>query len=145
MESHFIPKEETGLASVFLYRLNGKQQGFFLFFLVSSAFTVSLILAGCVGHRGGPLSEAGAIGPSGLSVGWKLPQFHVVSLIKSKEYVPAEKTGLLVWPCREGCIVLFGPVPATICQHSCLVTCSLLFLLFTQDECDTGGFLQSRR
>lgn len=98
------------------------------------------------GIRGGPLSEAGAIGPSGLSVGWKLPQFHAVSnLIKSKEYVPAEKTGLLVWPCREGCIVLFGPVSPTICQHSCLVTCSLLFLLFTQDECDTGGFLQSRR
>lgn len=98
------------------------------------------------GIGGGPLLEAGAKGPSGRSVGWKLPQFHVFSnLIKWKEHVPAEETGPLVWPCREGCIVLFGPVPPTICQDSCLVTCSLLFLLFTQDECDTGGFLQSRR
>lgn len=146
MESHFIPKEEIGLASVFLYRLNGKQQGGGFFF-VSSAFAVSLPLAGCVGHQGRTTVRSRSYRPLRALCGMEVAP---VSSCQQPHQVEGthfcrKDRGLLVWPCREGCIVLFGPVPPTICQHSCLVTCSLPFLLFTQDECDAGGFLQSRR
>lgn len=41
--------------------------------------------------------------------------------------------------------VLFCLVPNPQHVLALSVACSLLFLLFTEDDCDTGGFLQSKR
>lgn len=74
----------------------------FSFFFLAPC-SVTLPLAGYVEHRGWALSEAGAKGPSGFSVGSKLAQFHGFSnIIKWRGHIPAEEAGLLVSPCKEG-------------------------------------------
>lgn len=146
MESHFIPKEEIGLASVFLYRLNGKQQGFFLFFFCKLCFCRDSPISWLCGASGVDLCQKQELkAPQGALWDRSCPSFMFSATSSSGRNTFLQKRQVPWCGHAERAALSFGPVPPTICQDSCLVTCPLLFLLFTQDECDTGGFLQSRR
>jgi len=103
--------EATRLFSVF---------SVFFFFLALCFLSGSPIELVIWGHWGGPLSEAGDKGPTGFSVGSKLPRFHGFSnIIKWRGHVRAEEPGLLVWPCREGCCVVLFVVVCVCVSPMC--------------------------